>query len=300
MKFHVMKAFSTTPDVLEKQGYIYEPKLDGFRALCYVNSSIELLSRNNLSFAQQFPEILKIRKNIRADSCVLDGEIIAYDQHGNPNINALKNGDKALYVVFDILMKDGESLTELPLLERKKILESTVIDGTYIQKILYTDQGELLWKEIKKHGGEGVVAKERDGLYYSGKRSKVWLKLKIFNTLDCVIMGYNTGKRLIRSLALGLYNAHGELTYIGDVGSGFSQDLIAKLYAMLSPIALKSQPVIASAKHKKIIWVKPKYVCEVRYQEFTPYNMLRISQFLQLRTDKNPKECTFVSQLKTV
>lgn len=300
MQFKIMKAVISTEEMLNKPGYIYEPKLDGFRALCYVNSHLKFISRNGIDLTEKFflqNNILKNnnRKSILAKSAVLDGEIIAYDKEGNPSFNALKTGSQAYYIVFDILSKNGKKLITLPLIERKKILEDTIVDGTYIQKNIYTDRGIDLFNEIKKRKGEGVVAKEIDGLYYPGERKSVWLKIKLFNTLDCVIVGYKTGIRLIRSLALGLYDNEKKLHYIGNVGTGFSEKDVQDLYKKVLPLHTDKNPT-ENKYVQDIVWIKPKLVCEVKYQEFTPYNMLRIAVFMRLRIDKKPIECTFSEQ----
>lgn len=296
IKFRVMNAKIGTTNDLDKPGYLYEPKLDGYRALCFVNGDVTFMSRNNKDLTSTYPE-LAFRQNIKAQSAILDGEIVAYDQNGHPNFALLQQGKHASYVVFDILMKDGQSLTLKPLLERKKILDSTVVDGNGIEKIFYTTKGQELWNEVVKRQMEGVMAKKSDSSYYPGQRSNVWLKIKLLNTLDCIIIGYLPGKRAIASLALGLYNQAGELVYIGNVGTGFTEDMIEELSNKLKSITTKN----VSIKNKELlprnsVMVKPLYVAEVKYLEMTPYGILRASVFLRLRDDKRPEECTFTNQ----
>lgn len=119
MKLSVMNAYIGTTDFLQKPGYIFEPKLDGFRALCYVNKSLNFMSRNDKNLTSKYPEF-RFRTNINAQNAILDGEIIAYNEFGNPSFDALKRGVQADYIVFDILMKDNELLIDKPLMERKK------------------------------------------------------------------------------------------------------------------------------------------------------------------------------------
>lgn len=294
MKLSVMNAYQADEKILNEAGYIYEPKLDGFRALCFVNSSMKFISRNDIDITDKFFKDADFRKNIKAKTCVLDGEIVAYDKAGKPSFNLLKNGAQAHYIVFDILMKDGKSLTNKPLLERKKILDEVLSDGDYIQKIPYTKQGKLLWNKVVTYGLEGVMAKEVDSIYYPGERSHVWLKIKLLNTLDAVIVGYKTGKRIISSLALGLYDDQGVLTYIGNVGTGFNDALLEELYPKLHSLETKMAPIKKTDSDvDAIIWMKPKLVCEVKYQQITSYNILRIASFLRLRIDKKPADCKF-------
>lgn len=337
MKFAPMLCAVGKEVDLQRKNFIYEPKLDGIRALCYVNGHMRFITRNLIDRTTRYPELQDIKaiKAIKAKSCVLDGEIIVYDQNGRPDFGLLQNregiipGEKnttqparylVTYVVFDILEKDGKSLIHLPLLERKKILEKTVNSTNRIQKIFFTHDGLTLWEEMRKLRLEGVIAKEQESEYYSGLRSSVWLKIKFMPTIDCVILGFTQGRRKISSLALGLYDA-GKLVYVGKVGTGFSHELIAQLYPKLDGLRRVSPPKLwqvampqASAKTPRttlgvtpqarslnsiehndstIIWVRAKYVAEVGYAEFTHYGLLRQARLLRIRTDKNPKSCTF-------
>jgi len=296
-KYHAMNArIGSIKDLNKPDDFIYEPKMDGIRALCHTNSDIKLISRNNINLTPKYPE-LDFRKNIKAKTCVLDGEIVAYNKKGNPEFNLLQLGHAAHYVVFDILSKDGKDLTHLPLSERKVILDKTVIDGSNIEKIFFTHDGKALWRIALKKKLEGVMAKEFSAQYYSGLRSSVWLKIKSFNTLDCIIIGYTSGKRIISSLALGIYDSQKNLKYIGKVGTGFSFEFLDKLYSKLTKLRVKKSPLEYEIKEKDINWVSPKLVCEVKYVEITRDVKLRSPVFLRLRTDKTPAECILSDQI---
>lgn len=297
MKFDVMKAKIGNITDLENKKFIFEPKLDGYRALCYVNSRLKFISRNQKDITKKYPE-LDVRHNIKAKSAVLDGEIVAFDSKGRPSFQALQRSESAVYIVFDILMKNRKKLTSSPLLERKKILDQTVVDGDEIEKVIFVEDGKALYKVAKKRGYEGVMAKVKDGLYYPGKRSALWLKIKFFTTIDCVIVGYSKGKRVVAALALGLYDDEGKLHYIGSVGTGFTMAMIDELYEKLQRLKV-SKTVLANKEEvpKDIIRVKPKLVAEVKFVEMTKAGILRTPVFLRLRTDKKLSECTFKSQL---
>lgn len=298
-KYQAMNAYITTTETLTKPGYIFEPKLDGVRALCfYEKGEITLMSRNDLDITNRYFSDLKTTGAIHAKSCVLDGEIIAFDKEGRPDFLALKNGAGAEYVIFDILMKDGKSLMDMPLMERKKILDQTLFPEGIFKKIVYTPDGKWLWNEVIKMDLEGVMAKERDGLYYPGKRSNVWLKIKIHNTVDCIIIGYKAEKRGISALALALYDDQGKLVHIGNVGTGFSEATIEKLLKVLEPLSTDKPQV--EEQLKGMHWVKPKLVAEIKYQELTPYQKLRIPVFIRLRNDKKAADCTMAQQLTIV
>lgn len=287
-----MKAKIGSPEDLKKKDCIFEPKLDGFRALCYVNKDTVLVSRNNLVF--DYP--LTIRSAIKAKTCVLDGELIAFDTKGNPSFTAFQEGYPVHYSVFDILMKNGRVLVHEPLMTRKKILEQTIRSNRDISIVPFTTNGPALWRQMMKHHMEGVMVKEKDAPYYMARRSGTWLKVKRHDSIDCVIVGYIQKKRIISSFALALYNKNKELVYFGNVGTGLKEPLLSKLYPKLQRLKTTTMPLDA-ATNKKIIWVKPKFACEIKYAELTRHNKFRSPVFLRLRTDKPLSECTIADQL---
>lgn len=282
---------------LRHTGYIFEPKLDGIRVLCSVSPrGIRLITRNGIDITHQFPEFTFHHK-IKARSCVLDGEIVAYDKKGHPDFNLLQNratsGVDATLVVFDILQKDGKELINLPLLERKKILESIARDGGGLEVIVHSNDGQKLWKAAKKNHLEGVIAKQADERYYPGKRVNHWIKIKFTKELECVIIGFTQEKRHVSSLALGLYQ-RGKLYYVGKVGTGFSEEDIADLYERFKTLVVaKSAAINAKTAPKTIIWIKPKLVADIKYFQMTRDKRLRGPVYLHLRKDKKPQECTF-------
>lgn len=287
-----MNALIGDKSLLEQQGWIFEPKLDGFRAILYVNDELEFLSRNNLPLNDRFPDLPGFRKNIKAKSCILDGEIVAFDSKGTPRISLL-GINQSHYIVFDILMKNGKSLIDLPLIERKKILEKTVKNGKIIENNFYTTNGKKLWKIMLQKKFEGVMAKKIDSKYYPGLRTKVWLKIKNLNTADCVIMGYKLSeKREFSSLILGLYDENGSLHYVGNVGTGFSYELIDQLLNLFKKFETDKKPTRDIIKQKDIVWLKPHFVCEIAFLEFTKDLRVRHSAFKRLRPDKKPRQCT--------
>lgn len=306
MKFLPMLASVGSKDDLERKDLIFEPKLDGYRALVHVDKEITLLSRNDHDITPQFPEFAHIKDAINAKECLLDAELICYDVDGNPNFQMIQGrsqlGSKmiissrsqdhpATLIVFDILSYNGKSVMDKPLLERKKLLDKVVKDAERIVKVPYTTDGKKMWKEMFKRKAEGVIAKEADGLYYPGKRKDTWLKIKQFETADCVVIGYTQEKRLISALALAMYDKKGELVYVGNIGSGFTEADQKDLYKKLQPTQVKEKPV-PDAKSPGVKWVKPFFVIEATYLELTKDKKLRHATFLRLRTDKTPEECT--------
>jgi bifunctional non-homologous end joining protein LigD len=273
--------------LLEKSGYIYEPKLDGIRALLTISKTSRFLSRNGKDLTERFSTI-KIPL-VQATSCIIDGEIVAYDDKGNPDFNCLQQNAPAVYVAFDILEKDGRSLREEPLLKRKRILQQTIKENKTVQIILYTEEGKKLWSLMKKRGGEGVIAKKKDSIYQEGVRTDSWRKIKIIQTIDAIIVGYAGMKRNISSLALGLYE-NGHIVYIGKVGTGFDESFMERFWPLL--LKIKTQKAVPGMPGE-VQAVRPRFVAEVEYLEFTQDRRLRASVFKRLRDDKNISECTF-------
>jgi bifunctional non-homologous end joining protein LigD len=272
---------------LEKPGYIYEPKLDGIRALLHYGKNPTFESRNGKDLTARFSNIRL--PTIKASTCIIDGEIVAYDRKGNPDFNLLQNDAPAVFVAFDILEKDGMNLQNKPLMDRKKILQETLKENATVQLIFYTEQGKKLWSAMKKRGTEGVIAKKKDSVYLDGKRSDSWVKIKFLKTVDAIVIGFTETKRKISSLALGLYDDE-NITFIGKVGTGFNEQFIERFYPQLERIrTTKNSGVLP----KEIIPVKPRFVAEIQYLEFTPDCKLRAPVFKRLRDDKEVSECQF-------
>ncbi len=305
MKYFPMLASMGEQDDLKKKGWMFEPKVDGTRALMYLkDDKLTFINRRGHDLAHRYPEFLHVRKHIRAKECVLDGEIVVYDADGRPNFAALAKRDHvddeglieermktlpATFVVFDILEKDGESLLELPLSSRKEVLADTIRNAHHIEQIFWSEHGAPLWKEVKRRKLEGVMAKDAASHYQVGERSPSWRKIKFLKTIDAIILGYTSEKRSISALALGVYEK-GELRYIGGVGTGFTDAFLADLLKQLTKIKATKAPVSYDGP-KQYAWVKPKLVCEVEYLQLTKDKSLRAPSFIRLRDDKSPKDC---------
>ena len=316
-KIKPMLAELGTEKDLQRKDIIVEPKFDGTRALVYKNNNeIKILNRRGNWIEYRYPEFTNqnsgLVKFIKAKSCILDGEIVVLNEKNIPDFNLLQTREQverrfeielnareipATYIVFDIIELNGRKLTNKPLIERKKILNRIVKENSIIAKCIYTKNGQKLFKEIKKYGMEGVMIKKEDSLYVLGKRSDLWLKVKFLKTIDCLIVGYREGegKRFgaFGALCLGIYH-NKKLTYIGRVGTGWSDKFVKEFYPHLKKIEQRSPLVVNPPKNwqdLKIHWTKPKFVCEIEYLEITKGLELRAPSFKRLRLDKNPEEC---------
>jgi DNA ligase D-like protein (predicted ligase) len=303
-----MLAAMGSKDVLEKEGYIYEPKLDGTRALCYVNSTMKFLNRRGHEITERYPEF-SFRDQIKARSCVLDGELIVYDNRGNPSFHLLQKREQskpsiakflsiqhpATYVVFDILELDGKELLSTRLDERKKIMHAVLREGHHMQSIAFTKDGRKLWSVVEQRKLEGVMAKRSNSYYEPGKRSDAWLKIKALKTIDCVLLGYTSEIRTISALALGLFFGD-ELRYVGRVGTGFTEKYLEELRPVLDGMLAETPPVASYPNEPAITWIRPELIAEVEILELTRDKHLRAPSFRRLRNDKDIKDCV-VEQL---
>jgi bifunctional non-homologous end joining protein LigD len=297
-----MLAHIGSKEDLKHKNYFYEPKLDGTRAiLIKEKSSVKLINRRGKRIAYRYPEIVEDAKNL--PNGVYDGEICVLNKNGVPLFNKLQQRDQvdnklkikilskhmpATYYIFDILKLGRKSLIKKKLKERKKFLE-TIPELNQIKKTYYTQEGRKLWKAIVKIKLEGVMAKHIDSPYIY-KRSKYWLKIKNIQTTDCVILGYTKGKRQFASLVLGQYKEK-ELIYVGKVGTGFDRFLLESIYKALNKIKVKKAVFKDYKGKREVVWVRPLYVAEVKYLEYTKNNHLRAPAFVRLRKDKPIKDC---------
>ncbi|HUK84577.1 MAG TPA: DNA polymerase ligase N-terminal domain-containing protein, partial [Candidatus Acidoferrum sp.] len=207
------------------------------------------------------------------------------------------------YIVFDILEKDGKSLTNLSLMERKQILKDSLKEGSNVfLSDFIEEKGEAYFKLVLEKGLEGVMAKNKESHYEEGLRTGSWLKIKKLKTCDCIIFGYTQGTqsrgKTFGALTLGLYDKSDQPVYVGKVGTGFTQEMLGILMDKFEKLKTDKAPFKAEAGDK-VTWLEPKLVCEVAFQVVTKDLRLRMPRFKGLREDKAPKDCT-VDQLAEI
>jgi bifunctional non-homologous end joining protein LigD len=203
--------------------------------------------------------------------------------------------------VFDILEKDGLSLVDLPLIERKAVLKESVKEDTHVILNDYVEEkGEQFYHAVLQHDLEGMVAKRKDSTYEQGLRTGSWLKIKNLKTCDCVIFGYSRGEgareSTLGALIVGLYDTERKPVYVAHVGTGFTQQLLESLMAEFKKIKTNVAPFNVRGM-ETVTWLEPNIVCEVIYQVVTKDCRLRMPRLHTLRIDKKPEECT-VDQLE--
>ena len=281
-----------TDDRFSDPGWIFERKLDGIRCVAIKGDRrVRLLSRNHLSLAGRFPEIVEALERDPATQFVLDGEVVAFDGSQTSFAKLQQRGDhpvRVFYYVFDILHLDGEDTTALPLRERKALLRRALAFAGPVRLTPHRNRdGEALFADACRKGWEGLIAKRADSRYVHG-RSRDWLKLKCSAEQELVIGGYTApkGSRTdLGALLLGYYE-DGRLRYAGKVGTGFTRATLRDLAGRLEPLRRDASPFADQVRERGATWVEPRLVAQVGFSEWTRDGRLRHPRFLGLREDK--------------
>jgi bifunctional non-homologous end joining protein LigD len=296
--------------------WIYELKFDGIRLVAIKSrEKVSLLSRNQNDLSARFSGIVDAIKNLPAQECVLDGEVVALDDEGRSSFQLLQalemEGRKSsvYFYAFDLLQLDGKGLVSLPLEARKNILEKLCANAGD-PRIRYSgaiggDARQLL-SEVQRRGLEGIIGKLRNSVYEPGRRSGAWIKLKCVAEQEFVIGGYTPpqGARKHFGAVLVGYNRDRDLVFAGKVGTGFTTKSLATLHKKFRaeertdcpfvdlPSKQNGQWVlgITPSMMKKIHWINPKFVAEIKFAEWTRDGKLRAPVFIALREDKKPGE----------
>ena len=296
--------------------WAYELKFDGIRLIAVKNGeSVNLISRNGNELAARFPEVADAVRALPVNDCVLDGEVVAVDEEGRSSFQLLQGrelpGGKQhpiYYYVFDLLQAEGRSLVWLKLEPRKALLEQLCAGAD--EAIRYSGEiagdAKTLLAEVKRRGLEGLIGKQRASIYEPGGRSGAWIKLKVSNEQEFVIGGYPppAGARQHFGAVLVGYYEKGRLLFAGKVGTGFDTKLLASLHKKFKAEARDDCPFadlpskqggawvqgITPSMMRKMHWVNPVFVCQVKFAEWTRDGKLRQPVFLGLREDKSPAD----------
>lgn len=294
--------------------WVFEPKLDGVRTLAYVSTdATTLFSRTGRDQTAQYPELNNLAKYVNAGHTVLDGEIVALGEDGQPsferlqsriNLTSEREVEQArsrcpvYFYAFDVLWLDGRDTTPLPWTQRRQILEGLVTQtGPMGLTLTHGATGKTFFDAAKALNIEGIIAKRMDSIYEPGRRSKHWVKIKSMRTLDAVVLGWTrgTGSRssTFGALLLGAYDDDRHLRFIGQVGTGFTGKLLADLQERLRKIEVEQAPTDDAelVRTKGAHWVSPELVCEVEYLEMTRAGRLRAPSYKGLRPDKAAENC---------
>jgi bifunctional non-homologous end joining protein LigD len=293
--------------------WLFEIKWDGIRTVAFVdNGDVRLFSRSKRDVTAEFPEFQDLGTHLRAGTAILDGEIVTLDENGRSDFQKLQNrfgvsrpSQKLMtdvplnYYLFDVLYCNGFDVRETPLLQRKELLRQMLRGDNRVRYSEHQlEKGKELYAVAKEKGLEGIVGKQIESLY-TGNRTGFWLKFKIVNELDAVIVGWTAPRRTRQyfgALVLALYDEKKELKFIGSVGTGFDQSTQKDLLAQLEKLRTARSPLRNPPKLREHVeWVRPSMVARIKYANWTDDNHLRAPVFLGIRKDRTPEECTFTA-----
>jgi DNA ligase D-like protein (predicted ligase) len=294
----------------ESAGWLYELKLDGYRALGIKSAGrVQLRSRNDKDFTLRYPAIAKALSSLPGDT-VIDGEVVALDEPGRPSFNILQNYGSSkgpiLYYVFDVLVLGGRDVTGLPLSARRDLLDRHILsklsEPVRESPELKAALADLV-ASVRAQCLEGLVAKRRDSRYEPGQRSGAWRKMRINKGQEFVIGGYTVGGATFDALVFGYYDGP-KLLYVSRTRNGFTPRLREALLKRFQGLEIAECPFanlpeakggrwgqgLTAAKMEECRWLKPVLVGQFEFTEWTPDNHLRHSRFIALRYDKRPKD----------
>ncbi len=280
----------------DKPGWVYEEKYDGDRILAYKEGArVLLLSRNGKDNTARFAEIAAAIARLRPATLLLDGEVVVFDRKHVSRFQLLQQErGEPRYAVFDCLFVDGKDLRREPLAARRMALEKAVSSrGVLLLSHRLAANGLAAYKLARRSGYEGLVAKELSSRYV-GKRSRFWLKVKVHQEDEFVIVGYTSpqgSRKYFGALLLGAYD-HGTLHYVGKVGTGFDGKTLAALYEQFQPLISRETPLVDPPRERAITHLRPHLVAQISYQELTADLKLRQPVYLGLRADKRAKDVT--------
>jgi bifunctional non-homologous end joining protein LigD len=296
----------------------YQLKLDGYRAIAFKRrGELHLRSRNNKDFSVRYPGVLHGLARL-PDETVIDGEIVAFDEHGLPSFNALQNFGSSsapvVYYVFDVMVLAGRDLMREPLQVRRTLLEKKILpkldEPVRYAAPLDASLADLI-HSVKAQGLEGLVAKRRDSRYEPGLRSGAWTKMRVNRGQEFVIGGYTLGTRTFDALIFGYYEGK-KLIYAARTRNGFTPASRQELFNRFKGLEVAQCPFanlpeaksgrwgqgLTRAKMAQCRWLEPVLVAQIEFLEWTGENHLRHSKFIALRDDKNATQVVRESDVR--
>ncbi|MBR3971212.1 MAG: DNA ligase [Ruminococcus sp.] len=290
----------------DSEDFLYELKLDGERCIAYLDKDRTILkNKRNVLMLPKVPELSEIHRNVNV-RCILDGEL-AVIKDGKPDFfeiqkrSMMSNPVKidmaakkypACFTAFDILYYDDHQVMDLPLTERKELLQKAVQseNSRFAVSRYIEENGISFYNLAEQQELEGIVAKRKDSKYYLDRRTKDWIKIKYLQDDDFVVLGYVPKENSMNSIVLGQYRAN-ELIYKGHVTLGVGGEPFQKIQALDKVHCPFSE---IPKGNENAVWVVQKLVCTVKYMMKTESGGLRQPVFKGLREDKAPKECRYI------
>ncbi|MFE9751410.1 non-homologous end-joining DNA ligase [Saccharothrix saharensis] len=296
-------------------GLAVEMKWDGYRSLAYAaGHNVRLTSRNGTPMIEAYPEVRVLSDLVAGRRVILDGEIVALDEHGYPDFGLLQQRPRTAprgirraglppvaYYAFDLLHLDGRSLLDAPYTERRALLTDLALPGQHAIQVppYWLDTPATLLHVAAQYDMEGIVIKKASSRYEPGRRSRSWIKVPLRRTQDVVIGGYTPGTghraRTLGALLVGAHDQHGALRYLGHVGTGtgWTDRTLTALTTRLTTLATPSCPFADEVPRdhaRDALWVRPELVGEVAFRGLTTAGRLRHPSFKGLRDDLDPRD----------
>ncbi len=280
--------------------WAFEGKWDGFRVIArFSYGDMKLESRTGKDLTQRFHGFSTLAADLADHETIIDGEAVVFDSDGITSFEKLQSssGSDVSFIAFDLLHLDGTSLVKKKYSDRRRVLELLTmgLDSVIVPELLTGTASEVLAVSVER-GWEGVVAKRSDSIYQPGRRAHTWVKAKNWRTQEIVIGGWRRGRGRrsggVGSLLVGVPGLDG-LRYLGRVGTGFSDNALDRLGAMLAPLETADSPFaerLPTADRKDAVWVSPTLVGEVRFYEWTESMHLRHPSWRGIREDKLPED----------
>lgn len=304
-------ALSETDKPFTNEEWGFELKVDGIRMMAHVKGGrVQLTSRHGREITFKFPRLSEELATL--PDCILDGEIVVFDEAGKPSFQHLleryqvqKERDvrqldariKTDFCVFDLIYLGEWDLRKCSLSDRREILEELAPRSPSVRVLdFYRTEGELLYEQVQQLGFEGIVAKKLKSTYQDGKRSKDWLKIKDTSTDEFLIAGFTKGEGVrentFGSLILATPNEKGDLEFCGTVGGGFSDRMLEEVREQLEPYKRKKSPFPKpiDLQGLKATWLEPQLWVEVKFANRTLENRLRFPVFVRMRPDLSTAE----------
>ena len=295
--------------------WIYEIKFDGFRALALRGGNeARLVSRNEKDLGGKFTEVMDSLSKLEVEDAILDGEIVALDAKGRSSFQLLQafelgqNRPPIFYYAFDLLRLNGEDFRDLPVEERKAKLERLLkkAPGAIRYSASLGGDAEKLLVQARQFGLEGLIGKRAGSHYEVGRRTGTWIKLKLQQEQEFVIGGYTEpagSRKHFGALLVGVHEGN-QLKFAGKVGTGFNEKLLRTLHGIFKKVSRQECPFVdlpekragrygqgvTASEMKLCHWIEPKFVCQIKFEEWTRDYRLRQPVFLGLREDKDAKE----------
>jgi bifunctional non-homologous end joining protein LigD len=287
--------------------WLYEVKFDGYRCLAGRNTTgVTLWSRRENLFTKQFPQIARACERLPPNT-LIDGEIVALDESGRVSFNLLQHhrskAQALVFYAFDVLIYRGRSVLTVPLYFRQEVLRR-IFEDIKAAPIGLSENIEAaptdMIRVAKEFGFEGIVAKRKDSVYESGKRTGAWVKYKVNRRQEFVIGGYTPGNPF-DALIVGYYEGE-RLHYAAKVRNGFVPLVRREVAGKFKGLEIDSCPfanlpekkrtqwALTKEEMKNCVWLKPELVAEIEFTEWTPDGHLRHSRFVGLREDKEARE----------